>query len=146
VVTITKPNALLLLPLTLLWIWQTKRSPGRKIQSMLPVLLGAALIISPITLRNYVKFHDFILVTADSGKVFFHGNGPGSTGMERADLPDQGFAEESQSEPDFAHAFFRRTARALAGRPLKPSECPASGSLALLIISGPILFPLSFWI
>jgi tetratricopeptide (TPR) repeat protein len=121
--TITKPNALLLLPLSLLWIWQTNRSPGRKIQSMLPVLLGAALIIFPITLRNYVKFHDFILVTADGGKVFFHGNGPGSTGMERADLPDQGFAEESQSEPDSAHAFFRRTARALAGRPLKPSEC-----------------------
>jgi tetratricopeptide (TPR) repeat protein len=121
--TITKPNALLLLPVTLLWIWQTNRSPGRKIQSMFPVLFGVALIISPVTLRNYVKFQDFILVTADSGKVFFHGNGPGSTGMERADLPDQGFAEESQSEPDSAHAFFRRTARVLAGRPLKPSEC-----------------------
>lgn len=122
---ITKPNALLLLPVTLLWLWicPIYPSPGRKIKSMLFVLLGVALLISPITLRNYVKFQDFILVTADSGKVFFHGNGPGSTGMERADLPDQGFAEESQSEPDSAHAFFRRTARALAGRPLKPSEC-----------------------
>jgi 4-amino-4-deoxy-L-arabinose transferase-like glycosyltransferase len=123
--TITKPNALLLLPVTLLWLWicPIYPSPGRKIKSMLFVLLGVALLISPITLRNYVKFQDFILITADSGKVFFHGNGPGSTGMERADLPDQGFAEESQSEPDSAHAFFRRTARALAGRPLKPSEC-----------------------
>ena len=120
---ITKPNALLLLPVTFLWIWQMNRSPSRKIQSMFPVLLGVALIISPITLRNYVELQDFILVTADSGKVFFHGNGPGSTGMERADLPDQGFAEESQSEPDSAHAFFRRTARSLTGRPLKPSEC-----------------------
>ena len=123
--TITKPNALLLLPVTLLWVWISPihRSPGRKIQSLFFVLLGVALLISPITIRNYVTFQDFVLVTADSGKVFFHGNGPGSTGMERADLPDQGFAEESQSEPDSAHAFFRRTARAVAGRPLKPSEC-----------------------
>jgi len=121
--TITKPNALLLLPVALVWVWQKRPSRGHAVKAMLLLIVGTVLLISPITIRNYVKFQDFILVTADSGKVFFHGNGPGSTGMERADLPDQGFAEESGSEPDYAHALFRKTARALTGRPLKPSEC-----------------------
>jgi tetratricopeptide (TPR) repeat protein len=121
--TITKPNALLLLPVALVWVWQKHPSPGQAIKAMLLLIVGTALLISPITLRNYAKFQDFILTTADSGKVFFHGNGPGSTGMERADLPDQGFAEEGRSEPDYAHVLFRKTARALTGRPLKPSEC-----------------------
>jgi tetratricopeptide (TPR) repeat protein len=87
------------------------------------LLLGAALIIAPITLRNYIQFQDFILITADGGKVFFHGNGPGATGMERADLPNQGFREERQMEPDFAHVLFRETARAESKIPLKPSKC-----------------------
>jgi len=120
---ITKANALLLLPVALVWVWQKHPSPARAIKAMLLVTAGTVLLISPITIRNYVKFQDFILLTADSGKVFFHGNGPGSTGMERADLPDQGFAEESQSEPDYAHVLFRKAARALTGRHLKPSEC-----------------------
>ena len=120
---ITKPNALLLLPVALLWVWQKHPSPTKAIKAMLLLTAGTALLISPITMRNYVKFQDFTLLTADSGKVFFHGNGPGSTGMERADLPDQGFAEEGQSEPDYAHVLFRKAARALTGRPLKPSEC-----------------------
>jgi len=121
--TITKANALLLLPVALVWIWLGPSSHSQRIKSMLLLLLGTALIISPITLRNYIKFQDVVLITADAGKVFFHGNGPGSTGMERADLPDQGFIEEGQLEPDYAHALFRKTARALAGRHLKPSEC-----------------------
>ncbi len=120
---ITKPNALLLLPVALVWVWQRHLSPSQSIKAILLLTVGAALLISPITMRNYVKFQDFILLTADGGKVFFHGNGPGSTGMERADLPDQGFAEERQSEPDYAHVLFRKAARALTGRPLKPSEC-----------------------
>ena len=120
---ITKPNALLLLPVALVWVWQRHLSPAQSIKAMLLLTVGTALLVSPITIRNYVKFQDFVLLTADGGKVFFHGNGPGSTGMERADLRDQGFAEERQPEPDYAHSLFRKTARALTGRPLKPSEC-----------------------
>jgi len=120
---ITKPNGLLFIPMAILWIWWGTFKRGTQFKATLSLLLGIALLISPITIRNYLKFQDFILVTADGGKVFFHGNGPGSTGMERADLPDQGFAEEGQAEPDYAHLLFRKTARELTGRPLKPSEC-----------------------
>jgi len=120
---ITKPNALLFLPLAFIWVWRGAFHRSLKFKATLFLLLGIILVVSPITLRNYLKFKDFILLTADGGKVFFHGNGPDSTGMERADLPDQGFAEEGYSEPDYAHVLFRKTARALTGLPLKPSEC-----------------------
>jgi 4-amino-4-deoxy-L-arabinose transferase-like glycosyltransferase len=120
---ITKPNALLLLPAALIWIWLGNSLVTQKIRAACFLLLAAALVISPITIRNYVNFNDFILITADGGKVFFHGNGPGSTGIERADLPDQGFREEEQADPDSAHAFFRQVARKLSGRNLSPSEC-----------------------
>ena len=120
---ITKPNALLILPGALIWIGWNHFSIQKKMFAMLFLLLGVALVVSPVTIRNYVHFNDFIMVTADGGKVFYHGNGPGATGLERADLPHQGFAEEGQDEPDYAHVLFRNTARALSGAPLKPSEC-----------------------
>lgn len=120
---ITKANALLILPGAIIWIWWGGYKRNKKLVATVSLLLGVILLISPITLRNYMKFHDSILVTADGGKVFFHGNGQGATGMERADLSNQGFIEEGQSEPDYAHVLFRNTARSLSGLPLKPSEC-----------------------
>jgi len=120
---VTKPNALLLLPLAVVWIWLGRGRTGIKTQAALCLVLAAGLVVLPVTLRNYIKFKDIILITADGGKVFFHGNGPGSTGMERADLPHQGFLEEGLGEPDAAHALFRKVARQITGRPLTPSEC-----------------------
>jgi len=120
---ITKPNVLLFLPLVILWNWWESPTPRFLIKSTVLLLCGVALLIFPVTLRNFLQFQDFILITADGGKVFYHGNGPGATGMERADLPDQGFIEEGYKEPDYAHDLFRKVARNLSGRPLKPSEC-----------------------
>ncbi len=118
---ITKANALLMIPGAAFWIWlSAKKTPFWAFGLF---LLGAILVIAPVTIRNFVKFNDFVLITADGGKVFFHGNGPGADGLERVDLPDQGFIEEKQGEPDYAHALFRQTARREAGYHLKPSEC-----------------------
>ena len=120
---VTKPNALLLLPAAFIWIWMGKGSGIRKAKAAAFLLLAAALVVSPVTIRNYSKFNDIVLITADGGKVLYHGNGPGSTGMERADLPDQGFREEGEADPDYAHALFRQAARKAAGRALSPSQC-----------------------
>lgn len=120
---ITKPNALLIIPGSFIWIGFMVKGWGNRYRAMAFILLGVFLLVAPVTIRNYIQFNDFVLITADGGKVFFHGNGPGATGMERADLPDQGFIEEGQSEPDHAHTLFRKTARALSKAPLKPSEC-----------------------
>lgn len=120
---ITKPNGLLFIPPAVLWIWVSSSSSRQKSKATLFLLMGIILLVSPITLRNYSKFHDFILITADGGKVFFHGNGPGATGIGRADLPHQGLAEEGQIEPDYAHVLFRKVARAQTGTALTPPEC-----------------------
>lgn len=120
---ITKANAILIIPGAVIWIWFSVKTRRNKYRAIASLLMGIFLLIAPITIRNYVQFKDFILITADGGKVFFHGNGPGATGMERADLPNQGFIEERQAEPDYAHTLFRETARAITKAPLKPSEC-----------------------
>jgi len=120
---ITKANALIFLPGVFCWIFWTISGKKKKIRYSLLFLVGVSLMVLPVTLRNYIRFHDPVLVTADMGKVFFHGNGPGATGLERADLPDQGLIEESGGEPDYAHVLFRNTARRLSGRNLTPSEC-----------------------
>ena len=120
---ITKANALLFLLAAIVWIFWTVAGKKEKIQYAFLLVLGVSLMVLPVTLRNYIRFHDPVLVTADMGKVFFHGNGPGATGLQRADLPEQGFIEESRGEPDYAHVLFRNTARKITGRNLTPSEC-----------------------
>ena len=122
---ITKPNSLLFLPLGAFWLLFCVERPLAFQKRLLSALLfsgTALLIVMPITVRNYVKLHNFILVTGDTGKVFFHGNGKGATALEGTGLPDEGFAEEGTDEPDYAHVLFRKTAARLSGRKLSPSE------------------------
>jgi len=120
---ITKPNSLLFLIGALIWLLFTEKNIAGKLKSTALLLAGVFIFVAPVTARNYLKFNDVVMTTADGGKVFFHGNGPGANGMGRADLPFQGFTEEGMDDPDSAHALFRKTARAISGLPLKPSEC-----------------------
>lgn len=120
---ITKPNSLLFFAGVLIWVWLTGERFENKWKSTILLLAGVTIFVAPVTVRNYLKFDDFILTTADGGKVFYHGNGPGANGMGRSDLPFQGFIEERKNDPDAAHAMFRETARAISGQPLKPSQC-----------------------
>jgi len=122
---ITKPNSLLVLIGILIWICFIRREKLSRFRSTFLLLIGVIIAVAPVTARNFLIFHDFVLVTADGGKVFYHGNGPEANGMERADLPHQGFIEESSDEPDYAHTLFRKTARAISGKDLKPSACSA---------------------
>ena len=86
---ITKPNFLLFLPAGFVWILFFRKSDF-SIQKSLPhallFLCAAAAVIAPITVRNYLKLNEFILVTADAGKVFFHGNSKTATAIVGADL------------------------------------------------------------
>jgi len=122
---ITKPNSLLFLPLGMGWLLffstGTLIFHKRLVQSL--IFCGAALlVVMPVTIRNYIKVNDFILVTADAGKVFFHGNSNGASALEGIDLPDNSFVEEKDAEPDYAHVMFRKTAVRLTGKPMSPSE------------------------
>ena len=121
---ITKPNFLLFLPVGAGWILfvgDRERRVGT-VSQMAIFCLVALVMVLPVTVRNYVKLHDFVLVTADAGKVFFHGNGRGATALEGTGLPDEGFMEEAVQEPDYAHVLYRNMASRLAGKDLTPSE------------------------
>jgi len=122
---ITKPNFLLFLPIGICFLMLYPPAPEsmkpRIWQSILFFSISS-LVVLPITLRNYMKFDELILVTADAGKVFYHGNGKGSSALEGVALADEGFAEEGAQEPDYAHVLYREAAKTISGSNLSPSE------------------------
>ena len=122
---ITKPNFLLFLPVGIAWIFFFG-NPDFSFKKSLPhallFILAALVVIAPVTTRNFVKFNDFILVTADAGKVFFHGNSKTATAIVGADLSENNPYLDSSSEPDYAHVVFRKTASQLTGKTLSPSQ------------------------
>jgi tetratricopeptide (TPR) repeat protein len=121
---ITKPNFLLFLPLAAGWLLFLDRDVvfARRFQTALLFCCMAILVVLPITARNFSKLNDFVIVTADAGKVYYHGNGKGATALEGTGLPNEGFIEESEKEPDYAHVLYRNTAARLSGKHLTPSE------------------------
>ena len=122
---ITKPNFLLFLPVGVVWLLffrKTDFSFKKSLAHALLFLCAASLVIAPITVRNYVKMNDLILVTADAGKVFFHGNSKTATAIVGADLSADSPYENSSSEPDYAHVLFRKTAQKVTGKALSPSQ------------------------
>lgn len=122
---VTKPSFLLYLPLGMAWLLFLNRKTSAirsRTRDAALYCVVSALVVLPVTIRNYFQLKDFVLVTADAGKVFFHGNARGATALNWTGLPDEGFLEEGAPEPDFAHVLFRQTASKLSGRELSPSE------------------------
>lgn len=122
---ITKPSFLLFPAIALFWLLiepSGKSFTHKRFQSCALYLTATLLLVMPVTLRNYVKLSDVVLVTADAGKVFYRGNGIGANALEGVGLADEGFAEEGQNEPDYAHVLFREVASKMSGKPLSPSE------------------------
>ena len=122
---ITKPNALLFLPLGIGWLLffpTGTLTVNKRLAQALVFCASALAVVAPVTIRNYVKLNDFVLVTADAGKVFYHGSSKAATALDRATLPDIDLIVEGSTEPDFAHVLFRKAAGKLTGKAISPSE------------------------
>jgi len=122
---ISKPNSLLILVPAVIWflfLAPIGYAYRRKIGAACMFSIMAMLFVLPVTVRNYIRLNDFILITADAGKVFYHGNGKGASALEGTGLPDEGFSEEGAAEPDYAHVLYRKKAAALSNKTLSPSE------------------------
>ena len=122
---ISKPNFLLMLIPAVLWFLFLAPSADAYRKKMTAAFMFSAmamLVVFPVTIRNHLLVNEFILVTADAGKVFYHGNGKGASALEGIALPDEGFSEEGITEPDYAHVLYRKTASAMSGKALSPSE------------------------
>ncbi|MBV8880824.1 MAG: glycosyltransferase family 39 protein, partial [Planctomycetaceae bacterium] len=105
--------ALVLLTALLLLIQKQRKSAGL-------VLAGALACIAPVTIRNAVVAHDFVLTTSQFGPNLYTGNNPeNTTGRYRP----PSFLEAGG--PEFEEIGFRKEAERLQGRPLRASEVDA---------------------
>ncbi len=117
---IARPNVLLVGAALIIWmIVASAKRPGRiRSRNVLHVgcfALGAALIISPVTLRNYLKGHDLVLIASQGGMNFYIGNNDQSDGAS-AILPG------ARATWWGSYQDAKDMAEKSAGRSLKPSE------------------------
>jgi Flp pilus assembly protein TadD len=115
---VARPTVLIFLPVLLAWLlWRARSSrwkeSGRLARAAVMIVLGVAVFVVPVTVRNYVVGRDFVPIASQGGINFFIGNNVTSDGAS-AVLPVLGEAWENEDAV--------RIAEAHLGRPLKPSE------------------------
>ncbi len=91
---------------------------GTRMRELTPYLVGLALVLVPVFVRNGVLGGDWVLTTSQAGTNFYIGNGDGATGTYTPLVPGRG---DARYEKDDA----RRLAEKAAGRDLTPSEVSA---------------------
>ncbi|MCX7919681.1 MAG: tetratricopeptide repeat protein [bacterium] len=115
-----KPNLLLFVPVAMVFLvrdWSDRAIRCRRWHWKPAFLyLGAIfLLMMPVTIRNYIVGHDFVLISSNGGVNFYIGNNPNSLGTFKlpkgSGLRDPGLYESSVAVAEQA-----------LGRQLKPSE------------------------
>jgi len=101
---LVRPNFLAVPP-----IWAVARVRAEPLRAA-AMLVGAALAIAPVTVRNATVSGHVVPVAANSGLTLYHGNGPGATG---AYTPIQGMSGTIDAQRDEA----TRLARERSGDP-----------------------------
>jgi len=118
---ILRPNILIFVPFVLLWIciklW--RKNKNKIIFSGASFLLGTILIISPVTIRNWVVGKDFVFISSQGGINFFIGNNTESDGKTAAAAPGM-FPYEGYKDNIWLTSI--KLAEKNSGRKLKPSE------------------------
>lgn len=120
------PNVLLFLPFLLLWLWQAGQRARRILYQAALLLLGCALPIAPVTLRNYLVGGDLVLISHNAGINFYIGNNPdydrtvhlrpGWEWAQLVELPEREAGIERPSEK--SRYFFARSWEFIASDPL----------------------------
>lgn len=78
---IARPNILIVLPFLPLVLWKSAGRTGRALAVRCVLLFaGAAVIITPVLIRNYFVGHDFVPIASQGGVNFYIGNNPQSDG------------------------------------------------------------------
>jgi Tfp pilus assembly protein PilF len=117
---LTRGNYFAFIPFLLIYIFIINNNGWKNsLSQALFLVLGLALIISPITLRNYVVGHDFNLITYGLGLNLYTGNNPeNQTGLYRP-------PSFVRPDPEFEAVDFIKEAERQTGRALKPSAASA---------------------
>jgi tetratricopeptide (TPR) repeat protein len=77
--------------------------------------LGTALVVLPVTARNWAVSHEFVLLTTGGGEVFFIGNNADANGL----YVPPAFV---RPDPKYEHADFIDRASEVSGRTLTPMQ------------------------
>jgi 4-amino-4-deoxy-L-arabinose transferase-like glycosyltransferase len=114
---LTRANALLFVPLWLLWIALDRRRPAAaRALGAAAACAGVALALLPVAVRNHAVGGEWVLVNSQGGQNFYIGNFRGNdTGGYRA--PPFLRADPKYEEEDFA-----REAEKALGRDLTPAQ------------------------
>ena len=118
---LVRPAMLVFLPIAALWLIALRRT-----HLAVTLVVAAALVVAPWTIRNARVYHRFVLVASEGGVTFWTGNHPGARGEgdlaanPNLKLADLAFRAEhagltaEQLEP----LYYRDAIRAIAENPL----------------------------
>ena len=108
---LARPSALLISLFLAIWLLSRRRK-----KAALFFIVGTIVIISPVTIRNWLASGEFCLITASGGMNFFTGNNPQATGL----YSEAEFLRSS--EPEFEAEDYRREAQIRDGRPMNLTQ------------------------
>ncbi|MFM8552902.1 MAG: glycosyltransferase family 39 protein [Nitrospiraceae bacterium] len=116
--SLSRINALALVAACLILIVASlqRRTMGR---ASLALLLGVAMVIAPVTIRNKLVSGDWILITVSGGQVLYTANNPANTTGDLAPVP---FVRPTSL---FERIDFHRRAEAETGHRMTPAEVGA---------------------
>ena len=78
---LTRENALVLLPIIVLWLlWRFRKVCNRQLSMSLFFFLGTAFVLAPVAARNNWVGGEFIVTTSQFGPNFYIGNHAGADG------------------------------------------------------------------
>jgi tetratricopeptide (TPR) repeat protein len=110
--TLDRDNYILMAPaLAFVALWLGGGFRRRGLKAAAAFTLGTVLVIAPVTLRNWVVSHEFVLLTTGGGEVFFIGNNADANGLY---VPPP-FV---RPDPKYEHADFVARASEISGKSL----------------------------
>ena len=114
---LSRENALVLIPILLLWIAFHSRVTALpiKFRWMGLFIVGLMIVLMPVGLRNYVAGGEFKLTTSQFGPNFFIGNNPKADGTYES-------VRQVILEPQLEGSDAKRLAEQKLGRSLRPGE------------------------
>jgi 4-amino-4-deoxy-L-arabinose transferase-like glycosyltransferase len=115
---VTRPNVLMFLPAVAVWIlWLTRRVPSRPrlAPALIGLLIGTAVAVLPVTIRNLVASGEFVPITSNTGVNLFMGNNAEANGLCDGDLPGVGDFSTCFDYPAVIAELERQTGRQLTG-------------------------------
>jgi len=115
VLALLRENALLLVPFLLPLAWSRESGARASARRTCALLLGLALPLFPVALRNGLVGGDFLPTTFQGGVNFYIGNNPAADGTYRPIVPGKQIPELERREPV-------RLAEQELGRTLDPAE------------------------